>query len=174
MILLLLASEALAPSLKPARYVTYSFCSAAWLPLLLEQRPIWECKQQGKLEGDRKKSDSLSFTLGPIFSNLPSSRLFFYHYHHQSPASPGSNSTCSWFFSGFVDLCGSAGKFPENKLPVIVKTLHCVDLKYSLWQINHVKVWHFGKYSYSLSSWTLDKNTLTKKHIIYSVQKTEG
>lgn len=32
-----------------ARYVTYSFCSTVWLPLLLEQRPVWECKQQGKL-----------------------------------------------------------------------------------------------------------------------------
>lgn len=47
----------------------YFFCSTVWRCLLLEQWPVWECKQQdaceGKLTGGKKVKRRFLFTLGP-------------------------------------------------------------------------------------------------------------
>lgn len=83
-----------------------------WLDLLLEQWPVWECKQQGKHEGDRKNSGShlqqpsllVSVFLSPIYHQL---------YLVQTVYVP------CFFFYFVVALCVCA----EHKLPVIVKAL---------------------------------------------------
>lgn len=79
--LLLLASGPLALSLKLSRYVTYSFCSTVWCCLLLEQWPIWECKQQGKHDGEQKE-ELLSFYSGsPTSATFPSWLYSSIHLH---------------------------------------------------------------------------------------------
>lgn len=95
-----------------------------WPPLLLEQRPVWECKQQGKLEGETERRATPSLNSG--------SRL-------QQPSLRGSAlirhppvSSCTrvkeYTPPDLIRSRFSPGRC-EKKLPVIVRNLHHVVLR---------------------------------------------
>lgn len=98
-----------------------------WPPLLLEQRPVWECKQQGKLEGDRKKSYSLSKLWVPSSATFPPWLRFPTVLIRHPPV-----SSCTRFKEytppDLICSCFRPGRC-ENKLPVIVRNLHHVVLR---------------------------------------------
>lgn len=90
----------------------------------------------------------------PSSATLPPWFCFFFLslvHHHQSPAGPGSNSRCGlflfFFFSSLLTcMVQQVSSHNKNKLPVIVKTLHHVVLKYSMCgEQTMIKSKHFGK-----------------------------